>query len=76
VPELKLGKLPDRTPIKIGITITPALNDALRDYLALYRTSYEDKTASIADLIPAMLENFLASDKAFAKVRKAGPTEA
>jgi len=68
---LKLAKLPDRTPVKIGITVTPDLDADLRAYLDLYRTTYEDKTVTVADLIPAMLESFLASDRTFAKARKA-----
>ncbi|WP_287459231.1 DUF2274 domain-containing protein [Sphingomonas sp.] len=68
---LKLARLPDRTPVKIGITITPDLDADLRAYLDLYRVAYEDKGATtVADLIPAMLESFLASDRAFAKARK------
>jgi hypothetical protein len=67
---LKLAKLPDRTPVKIAITVTPDLDADLRAYLDLYRATYEDKAATVADLIPAMLETFLASDRAFAKARK------
>lgn len=67
---LKLGKLPDRTPAKIAITLSPELNGALNDYAAIYRDAYGE-TASVADLVPFMLEAFLASDKAFAKARKA-----
>jgi hypothetical protein len=67
---LKLGKLPDRTPAKIAITLSPELNGALSDYAAIYRDAYGE-AASVADLIPFMLEAFLASDKAFAKARKA-----
>lgn len=67
---LKLAKLPDRTPVKIGITVTPDLDADLRSYLDLYRAAYDDKAATVADLIPAMLETFLASDRAFAKARK------
>ena len=67
---LKLAKLPDRTPVKIAITVTPDLDADLRAYLDLYRATYEDKGAMVADLIPAMLESFLASDRAFAKARK------
>ncbi|KKC25866.1 DUF2274 domain-containing protein [Sphingomonas sp. SRS2] len=66
---LKLAKLPDRTPVKIGITVTPDLAHALADYAALYNRAYADK-AELADLIPAMLESFLTSDRAFAKARK------
>ena len=67
---LKLAKLPDRTPVKIAITVTPDLARALGDYAALYNRAYADK-AEVVDLIPAMLETFLASDRGFAKARKA-----
>ena len=39
--ELKLGKLPDRTPVKLAITITPDLHQALADYAALYADTYD-----------------------------------
>lgn len=68
---LKLAKLPDRTPIKIAFTVTPDLARALGDYTVIYNRAYGGK-AEIADLIPAMLEAFLASDRAFAKARKDG----
>ncbi len=68
--ELKLARLPDRTPFKIAITVTPDLGAALRDYLTLYRATYGDHAATTADLIPAMLEGFLNSDRTFAKARK------
>ena len=66
MPELKLARLPDRTPIKLAITITPDLNESLRDYAALYAETYGQKEA-IAELIPAMLSGFLESDRAFQK---------
>ena len=69
-PMLKLARLPDRTPVKITISVTPGLAHALGAYLSLYRAAYDDKATATADLIPAMLETFLASDKAFAKARK------
>jgi len=68
---LRLAKLPDRTPIKITLTVTPDLAHALAAYAALYNRTYADK-AEVADLIPAMLDAFLASDRAFAKARKDG----
>ncbi len=73
--ELKLGKLPDRTPVKIAITVSPDLNQALRDYAAIYRTTYGE-SESVADLIPFMLGAFLESDRGFAKARKAVSLEA
>jgi hypothetical protein len=73
--ELKLGKLPDRTPVKITIMVTPDLNQALRDYAAIYRTTYGE-AESVADLIPFMLGAFLESDRGFAKARMAVSLEA
>ena len=67
---LKLGKLPDRTPIKLTVTVTPDLHRSLTDYAGVYREAYGDK-AEVADLVPAMLEAFLAGDREFAKALKA-----
>ena len=68
---LKLGKLPDRDPVKLTIAVSPELNRALGDYARAYEEAY-GQAERPADLIPAMLESFLASDRAFAKMRKAG----
>ena len=73
--ELKLGKLPDRTPVKITITLGPDLNQALREYAAIYRATYGE-AESVADLIPFMLGAFLDSDRSFAKARKQTSPEA
>ena len=72
--ELKLAKLPDRTPVKITIALNPDLNQALRDYAEIYRAQYGE-AESVADLIPFMLGAFLGSDKGFAKARKELPLE-
>lgn len=68
---LRLGKLPDRTPSKITITVTAELSQALKDYAALYRQAYGE-SESVAELIPFMLAEFLESDRAFARARKEG----
>ena len=73
--ELKLGKLPDRTPVKITIALNPDLNQALGDYAAIYRAKYGE-AESVAELIPFMLGAFLEGDKGFAKARKELPLEA
>lgn len=49
--------------------MSPDLNQALREYAAIYRTTYEE-AESVADLIPFMLGAFLESDRGFAKARK------
>jgi hypothetical protein len=67
--ELRLAKLPDRTPVKITITMPPELNQALLDYAALYAEAYGDPEP-VAELIPAMLASFLDADRAFARRRR------
>ncbi|WP_257539152.1 DUF2274 domain-containing protein [Sphingobium sp. CFD-1] len=69
MPELKLARLPDRTPIKLAITVTPDLHQMLQQYATLYAEAYGRKEA-VVELIPAMLAAFLESDRAFAKARK------
>lgn len=64
--ELKLAKLPDRTPVKITITVKPTLNAALQTYAELYRETYGD-SETVAELIPYMLQSFLDADRNFAK---------
>jgi hypothetical protein len=71
MPELKLAKLPDRTPAKITITVSAELSAALSRYAELYAEVY-DRTEPVAELIPFMLEAFLDSDREFAKARKSG----
>lgn len=68
---LKLGKLPDRTPSKITISVSADLNQALSDYAALYRQTYGE-SETVAELIPFMLAGFLEGDRAFSKARKEG----
>ena len=72
--ELKLRKLPDRTPVKVTIALNPDLNQALRDYAAMYRAEYGE-AESVAELIPFMLRAFLESDRGFAKARRELPLE-
>ncbi|WP_394890415.1 DUF2274 domain-containing protein [Mesorhizobium sp. AaZ16] len=68
---LKLGKLPDRSPAKITITVSAELNRELHNYALVYRQTYGE-SRSIAELIPFMLEAFLESDRGFARARREG----
>lgn len=63
---LRLGKLPDRTPVKMTISVSPELNQALGDYAELYRETY-GQAEPVQELVPAMLASFLEGDKAFAR---------
>lgn len=66
--DLKLGKLPDRTPIKLSITVMPDLHQALTDYAGLYAVTY-GREEPVAELVSAIVAAFLESDRAFAKAR-------
>lgn len=67
--ELKLGRLPDRTPVKLTITISPDLRRALDQYARLYASVYGEEEP-VAELIPAMLTSFLESDRGFLRARQ------
>lgn len=69
--ELKLARLPDRTPVKITISVPPELNQALADYARLYERVY-GQAEPVPELIPAMLAGFLDSDRGFARERRRG----
>ncbi|MGX9430195.1 MULTISPECIES: DUF2274 domain-containing protein [Bradyrhizobium] len=75
---MKLAKLPDRTPVKMTIVLTPSLAQRLREYAVFYAETYGSKE-EVAELIPFMLEAFLEGDADFRKSRKVaavGPTAA
>lgn len=69
MPDLKLARLPDRTPVKIAVSVSPELNQALRQYAEIYRATYGE-SETVAELIPFMLSAFLDSDRGFTKARK------
>jgi hypothetical protein len=66
---LRLGKLPERTPIKLAISVMPDLHQRLQDYAAAYAEAYR-VDEPLTELVPAMLAAFLDSDREFAKRRK------
>ncbi|MGX0961489.1 DUF2274 domain-containing protein [Bradyrhizobium sp. 521_C7_N1_3] len=66
---MKLAKLPDRTPVKMNVVLTPGLAQRLREYAVFYAETYGNKE-EVAELIPFMLEAFLDGDVAFKKERK------
>jgi hypothetical protein len=70
-PGLRLRKLPDRTPVKLTISLAPDLNQALLDYAALYAEVY-GQAEPVHELVPAMLASYLEGDRLFAR-RRRGP---
>lgn len=66
---LKLGKLPDRAPVRVTLALSPELHRALTDYARLYHEAYGQEE-SLADLLPFMLQSFLDGDRSFARARR------
>ena len=64
---LKLDRLPDREVKRISFTASPDLKAALDDYAILYERVHGRKEG-VAELIPFMLEAFLATDHGFKRV--------
>jgi hypothetical protein len=67
---LRLERLPDRTPVRMSLSVDPDLASALSDYAEIYRQTYGQEEKPEA-LIPAMIESFLASDAGFKRARRA-----
>lgn len=67
---LRLSKIPERTPVKLTITLDRATHTLLTAYAEAYRTVYGTEEA-LADLIPFMLKQFVGSDPGFARMRAA-----
>ena len=66
---MKLGKLPDRTPVKMNVVLTPSLAKRVREYADFYAETYGNKE-EVVELIPFILEAFLDGDTAFKKEKK------
>ncbi|MFZ5712745.1 MAG: DUF2274 domain-containing protein [Bradyrhizobium sp.] len=69
--KLKLGPLPDDKPVKITLELPATLNRDLIDYAeVLTRETGRPVTDPIKLIVP-MLERFIATDRGFAKARRA-----
>jgi hypothetical protein len=71
---MKLSKLPDRTPVKLSMTLPPNLAARLRDYADFYAETYGTRE-EVADLVPFMLEAFLDGDTDFRRASRIGGTK-
>jgi prophage regulatory protein len=61
--QMKLPRQVDRTPSDLTISLSSDLRLALEQYAGLYRATYGEEIR-LAELVPAMLGEFLASDGA------------
>ncbi|MEO0883021.1 MAG: DUF2274 domain-containing protein [Pseudomonadota bacterium] len=67
--KLKIGPIPDQTPVKLSVPLTPDLKADLDDYTRAYRLAY-GADVKVADIIPTMLRTFIDSDAGFKRARK------
>ena len=65
---LKLRKLRDRRPIALTINVMPDLHARLQEYTAVYAATYGSEEP-VSELIPAMLDGYLESDRQFQRAR-------
>ena len=68
-PTLRIGKLPDLTPVKLTVSLEPEVHQMLEDYVQIYSDSYGEKVKPAA-LIPSMITGFLSTDNGFKRARK------
>jgi hypothetical protein len=72
--KLKLGPLVDDRPVKLSVELSAAVHRDLVAYAELLaRTSGAAEPIEPARLIAPMLVRFMATDRAFAKARRAPP---
>lgn len=68
-PALRIGKLPDLTPMKLTVSLEPEVHKMLEDYAKIYADTYGDAVKP-SELIPSMVAGFLATDSGFKRARK------
>lgn len=67
--KLKLGKLPSTNTIRITVALSEVLKGQLDRYAQLHSQTWH-QTVDAAALIPHILAQFLANDRAFSKLEK------
>ena len=69
--KLKLAPIADDKPVKVAIELPAALRRDLVAYAEILSRETGQKPADPVRLIAPMLERFMATDRRFAKARKA-----
>lgn len=69
MPKLKIGAIPDEKPVKISLDLPASVH---RDLVAYAETLSRESSQSVepAKLIAPMLARFMATDRAFRKLRR------
>lgn len=71
--KLKLGPIADDKPVKVTLDLPAALHRDLAAYADILAREAGQHAADPVRLIVPMLERFIATDRAFAKARRANP---
>ena len=69
--KLKLGAIPDDKPVKVTLELPAKLHRDLLTYAELLSNESGQQIADPSRLIVPMLERFIATDRGFARSRKA-----
>jgi hypothetical protein len=69
--KLKLGPIPDDKPVKVTIELPAALHRDLVAYAEAHGRETGQPASDPVKLIAPMLERFIATDRGFAKARRA-----
>lgn len=70
MPDLRLGRLPNRAPSKLTLNLWPELDEQLKLYAELH-SAQTGVEVSAADIAPQMLADYIEGDREFAKALKA-----
>lgn len=68
--KLKLGAIEDDKPVKLTIEFPPAVHRKLVAYAAAIGQESEKPAPDPGRIVPAMIDRFMATDRAFQKIRK------
>ncbi|PHZ85110.1 DUF2274 domain-containing protein [Paremcibacter congregatus] len=64
--KLKLGPLPNRTPVKLTVSLPAEIFELLTDYARVFEQTYGAKE-SCENLIPYIVEAYIKGDSSFNK---------
>jgi hypothetical protein len=70
--KLKLGAIAVDKPVKLAIQLPASVHRDLLDYAAALARETGQPISDPAKLVAPMLQRFMATDRAFAKARRAG----
>lgn len=68
--KLKLSAIPDEKPVKVTLELPASLHRDLTAYAEILARETRQQSSDPVRLIAPMLERFIATDRAFSKLRR------